>query len=44
GKLAFKVGYYFALLLVKIRWKLKFFDFPLDYWIFSLIHRYAGIL
>lgn len=44
GQIAFKIGYYFALLLVKIRWKLKFFDLQFDYWIFSLVHRYGGIL
>jgi radical SAM superfamily enzyme YgiQ (UPF0313 family) len=39
----FTFSYYVALLLVSIRWKLKFFLFPVDYWIFSLVHRYAGI-
>jgi anaerobic magnesium-protoporphyrin IX monomethyl ester cyclase len=44
GKISFKIGYSFALILVTIRWQLKFFDLPLDYWFFSLIHRYGGIL
>jgi radical SAM superfamily enzyme YgiQ (UPF0313 family) len=44
SKLLFIIGYYFALIIVTIRWKLKFFALPIDYWIFSLIHRYAGIL
>lgn len=43
-KIIFSIGYYIALVLVTIRWKFKFFALPLDYWIFSLIHRYAGIL
>ena len=44
SKTAFTIGYYIALALVTIRWKLKFFDFPIDYWLFSFIHRYGGIL
>ena len=44
GKSLFKVGYYLALFLVTLRWKLKFFDLPADYWIFSIIHRYGGLL
>ena len=44
GKISFRIAYYFALLIVKIRWRLKFFDLPLDYWVFSLVHRYGGIL
>jgi len=42
-KLLFFFTYYIALFVVTIRWKLKFFDFPIDYWLFSLVHRYAGI-
>jgi radical SAM superfamily enzyme YgiQ (UPF0313 family) len=44
SKVAFTVGYYVALALVTFRWKYKFFDYPLDYWVFSLIHRYGGLL
>jgi len=43
SKILFFIGYYIALLLVTIRWKFKFFKFPVDYYIFSLIHRYGGI-
>ena len=43
-KVLFSVGYYIALILVTIRWKFKYFGFPVDYWIFSLVHRYAGIV
>jgi anaerobic magnesium-protoporphyrin IX monomethyl ester cyclase len=43
-KVLFSVGYYIAFVLVTIRWKLKYFGFPVDYWIFSLVHRYAGIV
>lgn len=42
-KLLFTIIYYTALFVVSLRWKLKFFKFPLDYWLFSLVHRYAGI-
>ncbi|MBI2465046.1 B12-binding domain-containing radical SAM protein [Candidatus Shapirobacteria bacterium] len=44
SRAAFTSGYYIALAMVTVRWKLKFFDFPLDYWLFSLVHRYGGIL
>ncbi len=44
GKIAFNIGYYIALFLVTLRWKLKFFELPLDYRIFSIIHRYGGII
>lgn len=44
AKLAFTVGYYTALALVTLRWKYKYFGIPLDYWIFSKVHQYGGIL
>lgn len=40
----FTLGYYFALGLVTLRWKFKYFGLPIDYYFFSLIHRYGGIL
>lgn len=43
-KILFTIGYYIALGLVTIRWKFKYFGFPIDYWVFSLVHRYGGIL
>jgi len=43
-KTLFASGYYIALTLVTLRWKYKFFKLPLDYWLFSLVHRYGGIL
>jgi len=42
-KLLFFCSYYIALLLVTIRWKLKFFKFPIDYCLFSLVHHYSSI-
>jgi len=44
NKIIFNISYTLALQLVKIRWRYKYFDLPLDYWLFSLIHRYGGIL
>lgn len=44
NQVIFDLSYNTALLLVNLRWKFKFFDFRFDYWIFSLVHRYAGIL
>ena len=44
GKVSFKIGFGVALVLVKLRWRFKYFDLPLDYWFFSIIHRYGGIL
>ena len=44
GRLSFKIAYFGALFLVTLRWKYKFFKYPIDYWVFSLVHRYAGIL
>jgi len=44
SRLAFKFGYFSALLLVKIRWRLKFFEIPVDYWLFTLVHHYGGFV
>lgn len=44
AKLAFIIGYYIALVIVTLRWRFKYFGLPLDYWLFSKIHRYGGIL
>lgn len=43
SRIIFTVSYYIALCMVSIRWRLKFFRLPIDYWVFSLVHRYAGI-
>lgn len=43
GRIIFSTSYHIALFLVNLRWKFKFFKLPLDYWFFSLVHRYAGI-
>ncbi|MEK7527695.1 MAG: radical SAM protein [Patescibacteria group bacterium] len=44
GKLIFTLSYRPALLLVKIRWKLKYFGLPFDYWLFTQVHKYAGLI
>lgn len=30
--------------LASLRWRYKFFYFPLDYWIFTLIYKYGGLI
>jgi radical SAM superfamily enzyme YgiQ (UPF0313 family) len=43
-KFTFCLSYKIGLILAKARWKYKFFDLPLDYWFFGLVHKYSGIL
>jgi len=43
-RLLFTISYQFGLGLTKLRWKYKYFDLPVDYWIFSLVHKYSGLL
>lgn len=38
-KLLFSLGYYLCYFLVKIRWTLRFFSFPLDYRIFNYFRK-----
>ena len=38
--LAYKIGSS----LTKLRWRFKFFDFPYDYWLFTLVHKYGGLV
>ncbi|MFA7301114.1 MAG: radical SAM protein [Candidatus Shapirobacteria bacterium] len=44
GKTLFNIAYTIGLKLVKLRWKYKYFDFPLDYWLFTQVHKYAGLI
>lgn len=37
---AFQVG----LGLVKLRWHFRFFDYPIDYRFFTLVHKYSGLI
>ncbi|MBU4210209.1 B12-binding domain-containing radical SAM protein [Patescibacteria group bacterium] len=43
-QLLFKITYKLALIPVKLRWKFKFFDFPLDYYLFTLVYKHAGLM
>jgi len=43
-KFIFKIAYSLALILVKLRWKYKFFGFRIDYKLFSLVHKYSGLI
>ena len=40
----FVLAYRIGLGLAKLRWRLKFFDFPVDYWLFTLVHKYGGLV
>ncbi|NQU83432.1 MAG: cobalamin B12-binding domain-containing protein [Parcubacteria group bacterium] len=40
----FVLAYRIGLVLVKLRWRFKFFDFPVDYWFFTLVHKYSGLI
>jgi radical SAM superfamily enzyme YgiQ (UPF0313 family) len=44
GKIIFKISYKLGLSMAMIRWKYKYFDFPIDYWIFTQVHKYAGLI
>jgi hypothetical protein len=37
--IAFKIG----LAMAKLRWKFKFFGFPIDYWVFTQIYKYGKL-
>lgn len=40
----FIFSYKSALLLVKIRWRYKFFSLPFDYYLFTLFHKYGHLV
>ncbi|OIP87720.1 hypothetical protein AUK05_00650 [Candidatus Shapirobacteria bacterium CG2_30_35_20] len=44
GKFIFKFTYKITLIIVKLRWKYKYFDLPLDYWLFTQVHKYARLI
>lgn len=44
NRFLFKIGYFLALGLVSLRWKYKYFGFRLDYRIFTLVHKYGGLI
>lgn len=44
GKIIFTLTYKIALVIVKLRWKYKYFDYPIDYWLFTQVHKYAGLI
>lgn len=43
-KIIFSISYKIALLIIKIRWRFKFFSFPLDYQLFILVHKYGKLI
>ena len=44
AKFVFSISYKIALVLVKLRWKFKYFGLPFDYWLFTQVHKYAGLI
>lgn len=44
NRLVFKIAYRIGLILVRLRWKYQFFGFPLDYWVFTQVHKYGGLI
>ena len=38
--IAYKIGYAMAML----RWKFKFFKFPIDYWVFTQVYKYGKLM
>jgi len=38
--ITYKIGQGF----VRLRWRFKFFGLPLDYWIFTFVHKYRGLI
>lgn len=43
-RLFFTVAYKIGQGFVKLRWRFKFFDLPLDYWIFTFVYKYGGLV
>jgi hypothetical protein len=43
SRLLFKISFGLGLILVKLRWRLQYFGLPLDYWLFTQVHKYAGL-
>lgn len=43
-RMAFIVAYKIGEAMAKLRWRFKFFGFPVDYWVFTQIYKYAGIV
>lgn len=44
SKALFTVGYFSALAIVTFRWRHKFFGIRLDYRLFTLVHKYGGLI
>ncbi len=43
-KFLFLTTYQIGRKLALFRWKFKFFNLPIDYWVFSLIYKYGGLI
>lgn len=43
-KLLYTIAYGIARLLVAVRWKLKWFGFPVDYWVFTRFYKHSGLV
>lgn len=43
-RVAFIIAYKIGEAMARLRWRFKFFGFPIDYWIFTQVYKYAGIV
>jgi hypothetical protein len=43
-RVAFIIAYKIGEAMARLRWRFKFFGFPVDYWVFTQIYKYAGIV
>jgi len=43
-RILFTCAYCIGLVFVKFRWHFKFFRFPIDYWVFTLFHKYGKLV
>ena len=43
-KVLFAIAYKIGIILVRIRWKFKYFGVPIDYWFFTLVYKHGGLI
>jgi len=43
-KILFIISFNIGLSIVKLRWKFKFFRYPVDYLIFTYVHKHGGLI
>jgi radical SAM superfamily enzyme YgiQ (UPF0313 family) len=43
-RVAFIIAYKIGEVMAKLRWRFQVFGFPVDYWVFTQIYKYAGVV